>query len=61
MTPDTSRVFTAARMDAMRTEAWANRLKVESKRHAHNQRVLHWTAPSISIPRPCPTCPPEAA
>ena len=62
MTPDTSRVFAEARIEAMRTTAWANRLKAESERHSQNQRVLRWTAPSISIARPvCPSCPPEAA
>jgi len=61
MTPDTSRAFAEARIEAMRTTAWANRLKAESERHSQNQRVPRWTAPSISIARPCATCPPEAA
>ena len=61
MTPHTSRAFAEARVEALRTAAWANRLKAEGKRYSHNDRV-RWTAPSISIARPvCPSCPPEAA
>ena len=57
MTPDTSRLFAEARVDALRTAAWANRLKTEARRHQHNTRVLRERTqvhPSFGTLRPVP-------
>ena len=55
MNPTTD-VFAKARVDALRTAAWANRLAAEARRDRHNARVLR----HVSVPQPRVICPEPA-